>query len=387
MIRMMTAYSVEVFDKEQAVRDILGQLPPGSYSAQSVGLLFCNFEFVESGIVEAVCAALPFEIVGCTTQGVAVRGAMGHLMLSLTVLSGPDAVFSTALSEPLGDNPEERIRTAYANAAAKLGADPSMIFALQPYLQNIRGDTVLRALASASGGVPVLGAIALDFTTKFRCPRTILNGQAYADRLPLLLAGGIKPKFFMESLPKERAVLRQHDVITEAHDNILISVNNMPAVAYLETLGLASNGAFNGSQLALPVLIHHRDGSKVQACCFYEITPEGFVHCGSEMPVGAVFSIASLGHADVISSVYKVMNDMRACSYDEPGGVILFSCFSRNIVLAERSAEMEAVRAGMCNSFLPCSFMYSGGVLCPSYTGSGKMMNRFCNYSLVGCLL
>ncbi|MDL2297593.1 FIST C-terminal domain-containing protein [Synergistaceae bacterium OttesenSCG-928-D05] len=388
MIKMTTAYTMEVYDAEAAKRDILGQLARGALPAHSVGLVFCNLEFIENGVLEAVCAALPFETIGCTTQGAAVRGAAGHIMLTVTVLSSAAAAFFTAITEPLAGDPAACIAAAYRNAAAKLDGTPSMLFAFQPYVQDIRGDTVLQALDAASGGVPVFGTIALDFTTTFRTPMTILNGAAYGDRLPLLLlSSAAKPLFFAESLPEGRATISQHDVVTGARDNILTSVNNAPAYDYMEKLGLAEDGAFNGAQLSLPVLLDYQDGEKPKACSFYDITPEGFVRCGGDIPVGATFSIASLGHSDVVSTAAHLASEALALAEGEYGGVILFSCFSRNIVLADRSAEMEAVNAAMPGGTAPYSFIYSGGELCPMYDDAGKTVNRFHNYSLIGCLL
>lgn len=388
MIKIATAHSFEVYDADLAARDILGQLDLDTLSQNCAGLLFCNLEFVESGALEAVCAALPFDVVGCTTQGTSVRGAMGHIMMTLTVLSSDDVTFATSVSEPLTQDPGARIGGAYADAASKMAGAPSMMFAFQPYLPSLRGDTVLRTLDSASGDVPVFGSIALDFTTEFRSPMTIMNGKAYADRLPLLLLSeNAKPVFLVESLPEGRATIAQDAIVTDARDNLLISVNNAPAYGYMEELGLASDGAFNGTQLSLPVLLNHMDGEKPKACTFFDITPEGFVRCGGEIPVGATFSIGSLGHDDVVFSAGTLLRDALDASECEAGGLLLFSCFSRNIVLTDNSTEMKAIDEGMKGSRLPYSFMHSGGELCPMYDESGKAVNRYHNYSLIGCLL
>ena len=400
MIGMTTAHTCEVFDAELAVRDILGQLAARDLPRNAVGLVFCNLEFIESGVLEAVCAALPFATVGCTTQGAAVHNAMDHIILTVTVLfddsaiTGDNTAFAVSLSEPLTSTPDAHIGDTYRTAAEKFGEAPSMIFAFQPYLHNIRGDTVLRALDAASGGVPVFGTVALDFTTAFRSPMTFLNGKAYDDRLALLLlSGDARPVFFAESLPEGRATISRDDVVTDALDNILLSVNNAPASDYMEKLGLASDGVFNGAQLSLPVLLDHHNGEKPQACSFYDITPEGGVRCAGDIPVGATFSIGSLGHTDVLATAASVTGaalahaGRRPGTAEEKGGLLLFSCFSRNIVLADRSAEMEAVQSAMAGSSLPYSFIHSGGELCPMYDESGRPMNRFHNYSLIGCLL
>lgn len=397
MIGMATACTREVFDAESAVRDILGQLKPCASLRNAVGLVFCNLEFIESGVLEAVCAALPFATVGCTTQGAAVRGAMGHIMLTVTVLFGDsdrlsgDAAFAVSASEPLGTAQDTRIGEAYRTAAEKLGCAPSMIFAFQPYLPHLRGDSVLHALDAAPGGVPVFGTIALDFTTTFRSPMTIVNGRAYSDRLALLLlSGDARPAFFAESLPEGCATISRDDVVTDARDNTLLSVNGAPARDYMEKLGLASGGVFNGAQLSLPVLLDHHNGEKPQACSFYDITPEGGVRCAGDIPVGATFSIGSLGHADVLATAGSVVGAALSLAKNKPadeGGLILFSCFSRNIVLADRMAEMRAVQSAMIGSPLPYSFIHSGGELCPMYGESGRPVNRFHNYSLIGCLL
>ena len=65
MIKALTAYTSEVDDVEAAVSEILEQLKPGfGLLKNSIGILACYADFVSSGAVRKICAALPFDVVG-----------------------------------------------------------------------------------------------------------------------------------------------------------------------------------------------------------------------------------------------------------------------------------------------------------------------------------
>jgi hypothetical protein len=94
MIRMLTAYTEELLDTEAACTSMLAQL---NLARHVVRILFCMTEFVETGMVKALCNRLPFDVVGCTTMGTTVQGVISPLMLTLTVLTSEDVFLSREL--------------------------------------------------------------------------------------------------------------------------------------------------------------------------------------------------------------------------------------------------------------------------------------------------
>jgi hypothetical protein len=96
---MFTAYIEEIDDVEAAISEILAQLNlQNRLLKNSVGILHCYYEFLESGMVRGLCARLPFDVVGATTMSLS---AMGDMSLSVTVLTSGDIQFVTVISEEL----------------------------------------------------------------------------------------------------------------------------------------------------------------------------------------------------------------------------------------------------------------------------------------------
>ena len=89
MIKIFNAHTSELHDSGKAVSEILEQLNIGNnLKRNSAGLIFCHAEFIETGIAQAVCKSLPFDILGCTSQYLAVPAkegrpeGKGHVMLT-----------------------------------------------------------------------------------------------------------------------------------------------------------------------------------------------------------------------------------------------------------------------------------------------------------------
>lgn len=388
MIRLLTAFTYEADFVDDAIEEILQQLDvKNKLLKNSVGILSCNYEFVATGTALAICEALPFSVVGCTTQGYAIKGAQGHFMLLLSVLTSDDVFFSTAVSKPLTQNPEPLIVDTYHQALRDLNQTPSMIMTFQPYIpQLLSGDLLIQSLDSVTGGIPVFGSVALDFTTNFRTPLTIYNNKSYEHCLPLLLlSGNVTPTFFMESI-SEDYFLCQNAKITDSCGNRLISINHTPAIQFLEEIGLMINDSFDGTQIALPVSVDYHDGTKPKTCLLQAISSDGSIICGGEMPKGATLAIGTLLHDDVIKTTKKLLLTLQ--TIPDKNALFLFSCFGRNTVLSDPMAEINLIQKSLNNYPAPYVYFSSGGEICPSYLAGGvQTINRFHNNSIIACLL
>ena len=63
MIKTLIAWTAEVDDDKLAVEQIKSQLGlEGGLLRNTVGIVACHYEFVLSGILKAICEALPFDV-------------------------------------------------------------------------------------------------------------------------------------------------------------------------------------------------------------------------------------------------------------------------------------------------------------------------------------
>jgi hypothetical protein len=395
MIKMLTAYTPELNNAERAVGDIHGQLDiKKSLLKNSAALIFCHVKFIENGVMEAVCKSFPFDVLGCTSQYFALPpdksatagtpAVTGEIMLTVTVLTSDDTEFVTGVSQPLNEeNAEAVIQSLYWKTASSLkGGGPSLIFSFQPTILGLCGDAMTNALDGVCGGVPVFGAVALDFDTHIRNPRTIYGGAAYGDRMVLLLfKGPVNPRFFYSPL-LEKFIVPQDAVITAAKGSRIISINNEPAVAFVRGLGLFQDD----DQVPNPSIPLIADGPQgaVRAVVMQGATPEGEVICGNLVYVGETLNIGMLNADYVTESAAALIQDIKNSGGGE--NILMFSCLLRSILLGgSHEGEVELIRKELEGFPGPCMFLGSGGEVCPRYTETGKTQNQLYAYALIAC--
>jgi hypothetical protein len=382
MIKMLTAHTFEIDDTDAAVREIQEQLrSQGSLLKNTVGFLFCYLDFINLGTAEAVCRSLPFDTLGCTTLGAVTPATMGALILTLTVLTSDDIEFHAGLSDPLTEDGEERIVKVYRELA--LQCSPSLIFIITPSLYNLAGDMVVNVLNRESRGAPVFGTGALDADTKIRTPKTLYKGSSYGDRMPILLfSGNLRPWFFVDSVWKHN-IYSYKALITAAEGNRMISVNNMPAVEYMRKIGLITEARLD-LLFVFPLAIDPDGSAMPKLFIIYTINDDGSLTCSANTPAGSTIYIGSPGSGEVINSARNITGGMKKAGGE---AALVFSCFSRSVILANPRDEMEAIQEDLQDSDLPYVLIYSGGEICPIYGEKGTAVNQYHNYSIVSCVL
>jgi hypothetical protein len=400
MIKMLTAYTDELSDAEKAVRDIHRQLDiKNSLLKNSSALIFCYGKFIETGVMKAVCESLPFDVLGCTSQYFALSAladksavdksaGAGEIMLTVTVLTSDDTEFATGISEPLcAENAETVIQSFYRDTVASFreapSPEPSLIFAFQPTMLGLCGDAMTRALDRVCGGIPVFGAVALDYDTDIRDPKTIYRGAAYGDRMALLLfKGPVKPRFFSSSIP-EKYIIDQDAVITAAGGNRIISINNEPAVAFIKKLGIfqSDKQAVNPS---IPLIIEGRNGAGPLAVVMQGTAPQGELICDNLMQTGDSLNIGMVSADYVMESAASLVQDIKNSSGGE--NLLMFSCFLRSILLGgSHGEEIELIRKELEGFSGPYLFFDSAGEICPRYTETGETLNQISASALIAC--
>jgi hypothetical protein len=383
MIRTLLAQTNELDEVDLAMVDILAQLDlDNNLLANSVGILTCYMGFVETGIVSALVEKLPFEVAGINTiYNTNARGKHENMTLSLAVLTSNDISFAVGLSDSLLIDQRGPISEMYRETAARLPGKPSLILGFGPVLPNVVGDGIVRHLDNISGGVPLFGGLAADYTTQLRDPRVIYHEQSYGDRLvTILIHGDIQPKFRSSYIPQHKIIQRKA-IVTDAEANILKSVNGMPVMKYLETMGLCSYGYLEGSH-TVPIMISRADGSPSRATTIHSQTPEGFIILCSEAPVDSIIGIGALDERDIIEAARYIASEARM----ERADVIFFvSCLSRSIILGlDYLSEIEAIHATLGDN-TPYFLTYSAGEFCPVRNPDGNWTNEYHNMALTMC--
>lgn len=383
MIAMFTASTFEIDDA--AVAEITAQLDvPNTLRKNSVGIMTCYPEFLETNVAKAICDSLPFDVVGCTTMSNGTPDEQGQMMLSLAVLTSDEVSFSAAVSAPMTREHMAPLEDVFQSAASALPEKPSLLIAFVPVVDYLSGDIVIEALNGISGGVPIFGALPSDQTTDYSQSYTIFNGERHSAAMPLLLLSGpVSPRFFIISIP-EVNLQKQQASITSSEGNMLHTVNDMPLLSYLETLGISSSTGVDTVKI-IPFVVNYNDGTTPVVRGIYRITPEGSAMCGGRMPRNSTLSIGSLEHDDVVGTARDIMETTLAA----PGirCLLIFSCIGRGWSLGlDAMAELDTVRDTV-NGAVPYAMCYAGGEICPVYNQKGESFNRFHNYTCIVCAL
>jgi hypothetical protein len=387
MIKVLTSCTSELDSPGKAVQDILKQLDmKNNLLKNSVALLFCHSKFIEMGVMEEVCKNLPFDVLGCTSMYFAVPDNAGEIMLTVTVLTSDDIEFSTGICEPLiPENTGDCIEALYQKTASVLGGTSDLIFTFPPTMLNLTIDMMVAALDRACGGVPIFGTVALDMDLYIRNPQIIYNGEAYSDRLGLLLfKGPIKPQFFFLRFP-ENSTLVQDAVITEANGAQLSSINNKPAVSFLQEVGIMHKDKNNYTN-AIPLIIEDSDGASPEVVVVHDITPDGTLICSRRVSVGSILNIGAITEDNVLESARTLIQNIK--EHEGGTGLFILSCFLRSIVLGEGAVpEVKLIQQELAG--FPGTYLYlnSGGELCPKYKSSGETENQALQYAIIACKL
>jgi hypothetical protein len=397
MIRTIVTHTIEPVDIEFALDEITAQLgEKGPLLSHTIGLLFCNFEFIQSGLVHELCGRLPFDIAGCTSQAFAVPGAGEEFMLTLMVLTSDDVEFHAGFSEPLSAGNEAALEKLYldllsqgkgasAGADAPAAVDPALMFVFPPFLTDVTGNTVVSVLDRVSGGLPIFGSAAIDITTDLRSPMTIFNGEHSPDRVPLvLLRGNVQPKFFSCSLPGE-VRFSQHVKITKAKGNRIVEIDNRPAVEFVEKLGLIHQGVAE-VLYAFPIVVDYHDGTEPRIFTVSKIDTDGSLVSEQDIPVGGTVNIGTIGGDLVIESTHHLLDQIMETP--PQNGLILVSCISRILTLRDSLEEIDVVQRRFRDLSMPYVLFSSGGEVCPLYRSpQDKPMNAFHQYTIIACII
>jgi hypothetical protein len=384
MIKTLTAFTEEIDDLERAVSELLGQLDlDHKRLTNSLGIVHCFSDFVDSGVVKALAEKLPFDTLGSTTISTSSSSGVSQMGLSVTVLTSDDVQFISGVSAPVADSVDAPLTGLYHRLIAGLPEKPAMLIPFIPFMPNVGGDEFIEKLDALSGGIPAFGTLAISNEPDYSRSYTFYNGEFYTASMALTaLVGSVAPEFLSVSVNEEN-ILKQKAVITGVKRNILETINNMPAIQYLESIGIVKNGDVQGLP-AMPFIIYLEDGSVLIRACIGAAGEGGaLILCGA-VPVNATIALATMGFEDVLSSTKSKVTEARAAAKGR--GILFYSCAGRNWSLGMQPlAEHE--KAKECLKDTPYHFVYSGGEIFPSRLSDGRVVNHLQNDSLIICIL
>ncbi|MDR2108196.1 MAG: FIST C-terminal domain-containing protein [Coriobacteriales bacterium] len=385
-IRTFVAVTEEVDDIDDAWADISTQIDFLALDSNSVGIITCYYDFIESGLLAELNERLPFETIGTTSMSAASSKGIGVCQLILMVLTGDDVCFSTAQSAPLGkDDYRTALAQAFDDARSRLSCEPVFAISYLPYLHDISGAQMLQTLDEAAEGRPVWGGIASGVDMTYAFSTVLHNGSAKETVCSLLLIGGaVEPEFVVTSIPS-RNVFESKALVTSSEESLIREINGIAAQEYFRSIGIQPD---DHDTTTIPIIVDSGDGSKPVALAMYGADENGAVLCGGFVPQGSTLSIAGIDREGILDTAQASLDELAAL--DKHSGLLLMPCVTRYIMLAPNpEAEMELALKYLSATepSLPYYLGYAGGELCPVKAGDGKYHNRFHNFTFSACIL
>lgn len=386
MIKSFTIYTQEVDDVDAAIEEIQSQLEgENRYLKNTVGIVSCYSEFVDTGVWKALCEKLPFDCVGTTTIANGVRDDIGEMLLTIMVLTSDDVDFAIGLSDPITEETAVPLEKMYVETAEKLGNKPDLMMSFCPLLNNFGSDFYVDSMTKISGNVPNFGTLAVDHHQDYRDSSVLLNGMHYKNRFAILLmSGDIHPKFFVGNISNEK-LFAERGIVTDTQVNQLKCVNDKPVIQFLESLGLKKDESGNIVGInSFPIILDYNDGTTPISRAMFAITPEGYAVCGGNIQVGASLSIGVFDPDEIVHTTKKtIMETLNDGGYQT---ILMYSCIGRFFAQGyDPLAELQTVEDALADTDIAYMMAYSGGELSPVYDRDGAVYNRNHNNTFIVC--
>ncbi|MDR0897722.1 MAG: FIST C-terminal domain-containing protein [Oscillospiraceae bacterium] len=397
MIKVATACTTEIDNIEVAVSEITAQLAAqGAMDVHRLGIISCHYEFVLTGVPEALCRALPFPVMGMSTAitGInpiapeaAADTADNPLCLSLMVLSGGDDMdfrFETVVTEPVkpGMNIDDLIRPVFAGKEK-----PKLALTFGTGISVLPGDRLVAAVTEHSGGAPLFGAFSVDDSPTYAEDCFVVSSQGvFRDRVGFaLLYGDIEPKFYSASI-SEKNILPNWSVVTAVSGREIQSINNKPVTDFLDSYGISGETLASGGGMSLSLILRDEDDGPYYTRVMMQLTPENTLICAGELKEGTHIRLGWMERNDMLYTAGEVMQTVLSENRGQKAAALIYSCATRSSELgADVLSEVQVVREAMGQA--PFMMAYAGGELGPIVYKDGRFSNKFFNQTFIVCVL
>jgi hypothetical protein len=384
MITMYTARTAEVDVFDEAIAEIKSQIDFSKLKKYSGGIIFCCKDYADSGMLEALCNAFPFDIIGMTAMGTADAKGYGFFDLTFTVLTSDEVRFTAGMVPDIDrSNYEEKINKLYSDIRGKVNDDPSFIITLMPYSNDVAGNEMVAAMDTITNGLPIWGSLASTIDFNNHSTGTIFNGIFNENGLVMLAMNGpVSPRFIVTSLPTQK-ISNSRGIVTKSDGAVLIEINDMPVKEYFSFLNVEIT--FENIR-ATPLMVYHQGTEEPVALAIYTITEDGAFLIGDQVPIGSSVSVGGIDTTTIIESCRQGLDEVLACP--DRHGTLAVPCVSRGIMMApDQQGEMRLIHEALNASGLPFMMGYAGGEISPMVDVNGNTNNRFHNYTFCACVL
>ena len=384
MIEMYTARTTEIDEIEEAISEIKSQIDFSKLKKNSGGLIFCHIDFVDTGMVAALCEELPFDVIGMTSMVGANENGYGLYDLALTVLTSDDVSFEVGMTNGIDtDNYIGEIDALFKGMRARVPEDPKLIITFMPYISDVSGYEVLAAMDEICEGLPMWGSITNNSDFNYEKVQTVCNGKNLRNGLAMMfLNGPVEPKFIVSSLP-ERNISHNRAMITKSRGAILSEVNDIPILDYISNVGLTIT---KENITTMPLMVYYKDIREPVALGLYTLFDDGSVLTGGEMPPGASLSFGSINPEGIFESAETGLQ--KIIDIENRKATLLLPCVTRYIMLSpDQERELRLIQERLSGDGKPFVMGYSGGEICPIVDDDGIYRNRFHNYTFCACVL
>jgi hypothetical protein len=355
-----------------------------------------------SAFIAALQKKFPFELTGCTSiANFDTENGAQIISAVLVILTADDATFSFAVTEPLtGENLRQELETAYKKAASTTESPGKLLFLVPPFTDTVPLDVYIDTLSEISGDIPIFGGL----PSSNMAEGDILmyaKGAPHMDRAALVLVGGnIRPIFSVQNVLS--AFSEQKNIITKAVDNVIYTVDNMPFMDYLKSVGLPIDELVSQGDLAVyvstPLKIHlnkNEDNDPIPVVrTIKKLDPSQ----GSGVLFGAIseksiISIAAMKRGDIQDSCKMAIKEIQEKIVANQGNgytyttLLCVSCGGRYMVMADDKDIEGNIILDNLPEGLTLSGFYAYGEICPTVFRNGKATNRLHNESIVMCAL
>ena len=394
MIKLYTAFTKEIDDAESAVREIFEQLNPAENALKNtIGIIHFYYEFIETGVCQAVIDALPFEVAGCVSSYTATDKEYGDIAMAITMITSDEIDFSIRIIEDVSAKSKETLSGEVIRMCKELCAHetPKLVMPFIPPLPQYGGDDLISTVNALPEQFPMFGTISFNTEGVSGQNYVIGNGKASSAFAFVALYGNIEPVFCITTAFAFDDSFGGFAEITESDGLVLKKINDKSALSYLKEQGIVtSDNLVSGSAVwAVPAVLTYPNGTKIVRAFLEILEGTEYIVSTGEMEIGTKIKFAFLDGDKTLASAEKLMNELNETKRN---GIMAYSCAARAWSLgakffaeAQKIAECAKKYGSDHDESLIYSVAYSGGEICPVLDNTGKLMNALHNYTLVTC--
>jgi hypothetical protein len=332
--------------------------------------------------MEEVCAALPFDTIGCTTSIAGVSTASGNtygnFTISLMVLTSDDVKITV---DTTGEaDTAERLYAATdgvkSRITEKFGKIPEFM------IMNAGGWNLFSVsdIIELFPETEVFGTQSITDDLKnmyvFCNGKKITNGYAV-----VALSGEVQRKYIQYAVSPKKFI-RQEAIVTKCSKNILQEVNHIPAEQYFLGLGFNIADLTEGGSETLAMIQTLSDGSIVARALSHMDSETGFATSNGNFYEGANLSVSLVNYDSIVENAQQAAETIQEAGLKN---ALVFTCIGRQWALCAKDEDEIIAFTDRANGF-NYLFAYSGGEICPTKTTDGKLINNFHNLTLTACV-